>query len=149
MFIALLFASFFWKVPVLFVATNEQVYWSLEREFSIRWIHSVEKEEWTEFYEIKNGELLLTHTSFKTFGAGVPSTPHDGRLTTLEKGFVSMEINRIFPSLQLVVSENVQSTLVLDKKDIPLYKLAKDYETVTISVVNQSVWKLAFKGGNL
>ncbi len=41
--------------------------------FSIIWQHSVEKEEWEEFFQIKNGAIYLTSTRFKTFGAGVPS----------------------------------------------------------------------------
>ena len=147
--IALLFASFFLNFSVVTVEADEQMYWTWQNTFELAWIHSVEKEEWVEFYEIKNDELLLTHTSFKTFGAGVPSTPNDGKNTVLENGYVTMEINRIFDSLQLVVSENVQSKLVLEGKEILLYKLTENYEAVTISVINLSIWDMVFKGVKL
>lgn len=147
--IALLFASFFFKFSAVTVEADNQTYWTWQDTFGLAWIHSVEKEEWVEFYELKNDQLLLTHTSFKTFGAGVPSTPNDGENTVLENGYVTMDINRMFQSLQLVVSENVQSTLVLEEKEIPLYKLTKNYEVVTISVTKLSLWDMVFKGVKL
>ena len=42
-------------------------------DVSLRWQHSVEKEEWEEFFVISNSNILLTQTRFKTFGAGVPN----------------------------------------------------------------------------
>lgn len=147
--IALLFASFFLNFSVVTVEADEQIYWTWQDAFELAWIHSVEKEEWVEFYELKNDQLLLTHTSFKTFGAGVPSTPNDGKNTVLENGYVTMDIDRMFQSLQLVVSENVQSTLLLEEKEIPLYKLTKNYEVVTISVTKLSLWDMVFKGVKL
>lgn len=147
--IALLFASFFFKFSAVTVEADNQMYWTLQDTFGLAWIHSVEKEEWVEFYELKNDQLLLTHTSFKTFGAGVPSTPNDGKNTVLENGYVTMDIDRMFQSLQLVVSENVQSTLLLEEKEVPLYKLTKNYEVVTISVTKLSLWDMVFKGVKL
>lgn len=147
--IALLFASFFIKLPVLAVETEEQFYWTATEEFSISWIHSVEKEEWVEFYETKEKELLLTRTSFKTFGAGVPSTPADAKTTTLEDGFVTMQIDRILPTLQLVVSDNVKSTLLLSNQAIPLYTLTENYSTVSIYATHLSFWERVFKGVKL
>ncbi len=41
--------------------------------FSIRWIHSVEMEEWEEFFVVENRKIFLESTRFKTFGAGVPN----------------------------------------------------------------------------
>ncbi|MCA0988649.1 DUF1850 domain-containing protein [Guptibacillus algicola] len=56
--------------------------------FSVRWEHSVEKEEWEEFFQREGSELILTHTRFKTFGAGVPS--HAGKETFIKEGWVYM-----------------------------------------------------------
>ena len=147
--IALLFASFFLNFSVVTVEADEQMYWTWQDAFELAWIQKKKKEEWVEFYEIKNDQLLLTHTSFKTFGAGVPSTPNDGKNTVLENGYVTMDIDRMFQSLQLVVSENVQSTLLLEEKEVPLYKLTKNYEVVTISVTKLSLWDMVFKGVKL
>ncbi|WP_377891027.1 DUF1850 domain-containing protein [Alkalihalobacillus sp. R86527] len=56
--------------------------------FSVRWEHSVEKEEWEEYFQKEGSELILTHTRFKTFGAGVPS--HAGKETFIKDGWVYM-----------------------------------------------------------
>ncbi|WP_270180740.1 DUF1850 domain-containing protein [Alkalihalobacillus sp. CinArs1] len=56
--------------------------------FSVRWDHSVEKEEWEEFFKVEGSELIVTHTRFKTFGAGVPS--HAGKKTYIKDGWVYM-----------------------------------------------------------
>ncbi|WP_205665308.1 DUF1850 domain-containing protein [Pseudalkalibacillus hwajinpoensis] len=62
-------------------------------EVSLRWQHSVEKEEWEEFFVIGNSDIFLKQTRFKTFGAGVPSDA--GKDTFIKDGWVYMTgINR-------------------------------------------------------
>ena len=56
--------------------------------FDLRWTHSVEKEDWEEFFTVKNNEIILTSTRFKTFGAGVPD--HAGNNTFIKDGWVYM-----------------------------------------------------------
>ena len=148
-FLALLFLSWWVTFPLLTFEINEKLYWTTEKNFTLKWIHSVEKEEWIEFYEKKEKTILLTTTAFKTFGAGVPSTPKDGQHVTVKDGYVTMDINRSFPSLELIVSENVKSTLVIKEKEILLYALAGDYEPVTISVQPISLWDMLLKGESL
>lgn len=147
--LALLFLIIFFPLSTLTFAINDTLYWSSEKEFSLQWIHSVEKEAWLENYEVEEETLLLTTTKFKTFGAGVPSTPEEGTKTTRENGFVTMQINRSFHSLELVVSENVKSTLHIEKEEIPLYKWTGDYESITIAVQKMSLWDRYLKGEHL
>lgn len=147
-FLVLLFLSNWITLPLVTFEIKNQLFWTASRQFAIQWIHSVEKEEWVEFYERKEESLCLTQTKFKTFGAGVPSTPADSRQTALEDGYVWLEINRSFPSLQLVVSENVKSTLIINNKEILLYELVDNYEPVTISVQKLSLWDM-LKGETL
>ncbi|MGG4169076.1 DUF1850 domain-containing protein [Rossellomorea vietnamensis] len=59
-----------------------------EKDLSIRWTHSVEKEDWEEFFHIQDETILLTSTRFKTFGAGVPD--HAGDDTYIKDGWVYM-----------------------------------------------------------
>lgn len=59
-----------------------------EKDVSIRWTHSVEKEDWEEFFHIQDQTILLTSTRFKTFGAGVPD--HAGDDTYIKDGWVYM-----------------------------------------------------------
>ena len=94
---------------------------------------------------IKEDALLLTKTKFKTLCRG-SSTPKESKQAALIDGFVELEINRSFPSIQLVVSENVKSTLIIDDKEILLYELAGDYEPVTISIQTISLWDMLLKG---
>lgn len=148
-FLVLLFLLKHITFSVLTFETNEQLLWSREDGFSLQWIHSVEKEEWIENYKKIEQDLLLTTTRFKTFGAGVPSTPNDTSQTKIEDGFVVMDIHRHFPSLELVVSQNVQSTLLVGEKTFSLYEWAGNYETVKISIQSLSLWDMYLKGERL
>lgn len=126
------------RLPVIHFDFGEEQYFLTEDEFTLKWIHSVEKEEWIELYERDGGELILTETYFKTFGAGVPS---DGEIISSEDGFVHMRINRHFPEMNLTVSENAQTTIETNDKIIPLYELTDDYEFVAISVQRIHLWQ--------
>ncbi|WP_019414812.1 DUF1850 domain-containing protein [Paenisporosarcina sp. TG20] len=97
------------------------------KNFEVQWIHSVEKEEWIESYQVKNDKLILTSTAFKTFGAGVPS---DKEVIERDDGFVHMTINREMNDILLVVSDLVETTVFFENKEIPLYELVEDYEEV-------------------
>lgn len=144
--LALFFLSVFIRVPVFAFTTDDQLYWTTDREFDLSWIHSVEKEEWIEHYQHKDGQLWLSDTSFKTFGAGVPSS---GAKTELKDGYVRMAVDLTYPSLRLAVSENVHSTLILSDHTLHLYEFVDDYDTVTIEPQRFSIWDFFFKGEKL
>lgn len=126
------------KLPVVYLDFGDEAYFLTEDEFTLKWIHSVEKEEWLEMYERDGEELLLTETVFKTFGAGVPS---DGEIIPSEDGFVHMRIDQHLPEMNLTVSENVQTTILTKEKTIPLYELTGDYEFVAISIKRIHLWQ--------
>ncbi|NBI30709.1 DUF1850 domain-containing protein [Chengkuizengella marina] len=93
----LLCILFFFPVTVLFIQSDNEISYKFYthnfNEFSIRWIHSVELEEWEEFFEIEGTSIMLNSTRFKTFGAGVPSNA--GTHSYLKDGWVYMiDINR-------------------------------------------------------
>ena len=100
--ICLLLLLFFIRIPILTFHFQDQTIYTKEKSFDLSWIHSVEKEEWIEHYIIENGELLLESTSFKTFGAGVPS---DGENVELKNGYVVMTIEHPYEQLNLTISE--------------------------------------------
>lgn len=126
------------KLPVVYFDFGDEAYFLTEDAFTLKWIHSVEKEEWLEMYERDGEQLLLTETVFKTFGAGVPS---DGEIIPSEDGFVHMRINQHLPEMNLTVSENVQTTILTQEKTIPLYELTGDYEFVAISIKRIHLWQ--------
>ncbi|HWL25915.1 MAG TPA: DUF1850 domain-containing protein [Ureibacillus sp.] len=139
----ILLTIFFIKIPVFSFEFEDQTYYLLDHSFQLKWIHSVEKEEWIETYEKSGDELLLTDTYFKTFGAGVPS---DSEKTELVNGYVKMEINRTFPELFLTVSENVKTTILTNNRNIPIYTYTSDYATVHITKESIYLWELISGG---
>ncbi|GEL78230.1 hypothetical protein TMU01_24650 [Tenuibacillus multivorans] len=134
----LLFFLFF-HFPVIQIQTDQHTYFLNDDSFTLSWTHSVEKEKWYEKYKNQNGELILTETYFKTFGAGVPA---EGKDTEVEDGFVRMEINRQMDELNVVVSENVQTTIETSSKDIPLYQMVEPYSEVNITTRNIHLWNI-------
>lgn len=109
-----------------------------QKKVSIRWTHSVEKEDWEEFFHIKGSTITLTSTRFKTFGAGVPDNA--GEDTYIKDGWVYMtHIHQpIGDSLRFQTGKNTnhrislnERTLVLDSqrsyqlsvRSVPMYEL--------------------------
>ncbi|WP_052504475.1 DUF1850 domain-containing protein [Rossellomorea aquimaris] len=109
-----------------------------QKEVSIRWTHSVEKEDWEEFFLIENTTITLTSTRFKTFGAGVPDVA--GEDTFIKDGWVYMtDIHQpVGDSLRFQTGKNTnhrisfnERTLVLDPqrsyqlsvRSVPMYQL--------------------------
>lgn len=135
--LVLLFFLLF-RLPVIYFDFGDKAYFLAEDEFTLKWIHSVEKEEWLEMYERDGNRLLLTETVFKTFGAGVPS---DGEIISSDDGFVHMRINQHLSEMNLTVSENAQTTILTEDKTIPLYELTEDYEFVAISIQRIHLWQ--------
>ncbi len=134
----MLLFSLFFKIPVIKLDFGHAIYYLEKDEFELRWIHSVEKEEWVEKYIRDSDELILTETYFKTFGAGVPS---DGEIMGLHDGYIHMKIDQRFRELNLTVSENVKTTIISDNAELPLYEIISDYESVIISIEYLHIWE--------
>lgn len=126
-----------WRIPVVQFDFGGERYYLKDTNFTLQWIHSVEKEEWLEFYERDGDNLLLAETKFKTYGAGVPS---DGEIISSKDGYVHMKIGRLFNEMNLTVSQNAQTTINTADKEIPLYEYTEDYETVTITIEFIGLW---------
>lgn len=135
--LCILLLIFFIRIQVIaFQFPIETIYFH-EKSFDLSWIHSVEKEEWIEHYVVEKDVLLLHRTSFKTFGAGVPS---DAEQVELKDGFVVMTINQPYEELNLTISEYVDTTITIGDEQFKLYHFGEPYETVLIKVEELSVW---------
>ena len=134
----ILLGIFFIRLPILVFEFPDKTYFATSKQFDIGWIHSVEKEEWIEHYEINQDDLILVSTKFKTFGAGVPSISEDVELID---GYVQMKIHQPYRELNLTISENVDSTIYIDDKEIKLYDYGETYSTVLISVEKIFIWQ--------
>src|SRR5690625_427016 len=145
-------------IPVIEIIVDEKTYFVRDTSFTLSWIHSVEKEPWYEIYKRKNSHLILTETYFKTFGAGVPSNKEiikknnsfinikvKRKIEKIKNSIIKKKINRKIDKLNIIVSEDVQTTLIIGDKKIELYKLLENYSEVTIQVKNLHLWNI-FRG---
>ncbi|MGB8001149.1 MAG: DUF1850 domain-containing protein [Anaerobacillus sp.] len=99
-------------------------------EFSLRWKHSVEKEDWEEFFVLKDTGILLTDTRFKTFGAGVPSDV--GTDTFIKDGWVYMTgIHRLIgDSLYFRTGKTTEHRITVDGQSVKLKANSSYHVTV-------------------
>ncbi|MEK4427117.1 DUF1850 domain-containing protein [Solibacillus sp. FSL K6-1523] len=135
--IALVLPLFLIRKEIVLVK-YEQGQFLIEDEFTIGWIHSVEKEPWFEIYTVHNNQLLLRETYFKTFGAGTPS---EGTIIETDDGYVHFMLNKPFQEVNMVVSENVKTTLYTKNEEIKLYELADNYSNLSFKVQKIPLWK--------
>ena len=135
--IALVLPLFLIRKEIVLVK-YEQGQFLIENEFTIGWIHSVEKEPWFEIYTVHNNQLFLKETYFKTFGAGTPS---DGTFIKTDDGYVHFILNKPFQEINMVISKNVKTTLYTKNEEIKLYKLAEDYSNISFKVQKIPLWK--------
>lgn len=136
-FVVLLFLLLF-RQPVIEVSGETDTYFIKEDEFTLGWIHSIEKEEWYETYKRDKKNIVLTESRFKTFGAG---TPYEAKNTITEDGFIIMQVDITHPELNVTISEKVQTTLCLHNRHIQLYQYFDQYENVIFKVRYLPLWK--------
>ncbi|RSD27189.1 DUF1850 domain-containing protein [Mesobacillus subterraneus] len=127
------------KIPVIEVSYNDSRFFLKGDQFEIGWIHSVEKEPWYETYALKNDQLYLVETRFKTFGAGTPSS---GKVLPSTDGFVHMELDQRMDEINFIVSKNVQTTLYTGNNIIPLYEIAPDHAAFVIKNKEIPLWQI-------
>lgn len=100
--------SLYYPVRALTVSNGDQLSYAFllkDKTFSVKWIHSVEKEEWIEFFKVSKQTIYLDSTKFKTFGAGVPS--YSEKPTRLKDGWVYMDVDRKIGSELIVRSTSI------------------------------------------
>lgn len=129
--ITLLLLISFIKVTVIVGIVNDKSYIVSKNSFQIQWIHSVERERWDEFYNRRGNKLVLTKTILNTFGAGTPS---EGKIIESDDHRVHMEVDRTMENIHLIISENVETTIVIDDKVIPLYEHFDHFSEMKIFV---------------
>ena len=108
--------------------------------FSLQWIHSVDKTPWREDYERHDQGFILTHSIFKTFGAGVP---HDGIVIQSNDGMIHYQMNLEIPEINWVIDQEVFSTIILpDNRYWEVYKNAPRYSEINIRNHPLYFWQL-------
>ncbi len=102
-----------------------------ERDFTLKWRHSVEKQFWQEYYQMQDDQLHLTKTFMQTFGAGTPST---GQVIPAPEGYVGLSSNVLLPKIHWVVSSNMQGQIIGRQDIFSVYEHVPDYSEVQIAV---------------
>lgn len=123
--------SILWPVTNVVLTLPTQSCLLPDTDFALQWQHSVEKENWREAYQRHDQQLLLTHSQFKTYGAGTPSS---GELHTDNNELIDYRVDRLLNELSWVVSDNVQSTLWIDGNPWPVHALVDDYTELDFRV---------------
>lgn len=108
---------------VLMHGKTGEIAWSKEisdgEEFSIRYIHSVDKLPVYEFYANKHGQLILTGIKVIDFGAGLDYTG-EGDLRMEGKWTYIDNLNREIDTLPLRVGSIADHTLIYRNKEFHL-----------------------------
>ncbi len=104
-------------------------------EFSIRFIHSVNKSPLTDVYEIRNHRIYVVRTIYYGFGAGVQTQIEEGQtLTYGEDGSMIVSgFDREIPNLSYIVGTVSDHTLILGGEEISLRGLCGKNAMVAFS----------------
>ena len=91
-----------------------------EDEFTVQWVHSVEKTLWQETLTVnKEGEIVLTETRFRSFGAGVPNEKNGS--VYFDDGFLVMtDLEEVKDDYQWIHSHHTEFTIL--KNDEPFLR---------------------------
>lgn len=110
---SLLFCVFCWvgmarATACIAFTTNTQELFSLPIEigniWALRWEHSVTGITVTDYFRIKDGQMLLSHSHMPRFDAGLGHIPERGRLTSDNKGeYWVWDIDQLLPYLAIRV----------------------------------------------
>lgn len=101
-------------------------------EFSIGFIHSVNKSPLTDVYEIKNHKIYVTKTIYYGFGAGVQTEIEDGQTLTFgDHGeMIVSGFNQEMSHLSYIVGTVSDHTLTISGQEISLRDLCGRNATV-------------------
>src|SRR5690625_1592825 len=94
-------------------------------KFTVQWVHSIEKTHWQETLTVnEDGEIVLTETRFRSFGAGVPNEKNGS--VYFEGGFLVMtDLKEVKDDYQWIHSHDAAFTILkngepfLRTNDIP------------------------------
>lgn len=104
-------------------------------QFSITFIHSVNKSPVTDVYEIRNGKIFVVRTIYYSFGAGVQTEIEENQ--TLEYGddgsMIVSGFNRQIDNLSYIVGTVSDHILEINGKSVKLRELCGRNTTVRFS----------------
>lgn len=106
-----------------------------ESEIRIEYIHSVEKTPVIQHYEIEGTTLVLSHSEFHSYGAGLPST---AEVEHTDDGAFLRQIDEPRERIILRPGETAGHVLVVDYEEFDLVSLAEG-GSVEIEITERTV----------
>ena len=94
-------------------------------EFSVTFIHSVNKYPLTDVYQIRDHKIYVVRTIYNNFGAGVQTELEDGQTLTYDENgeMVISGFDKEMPYLSYIVGTVSDHTLTIHGKEISLREL--------------------------
>ncbi|TDO85273.1 uncharacterized protein DUF1850 [Halanaerobium saccharolyticum] len=93
--------------------------------FVIKYQHSVARTPVLEFFEIKDGKILLTGTEYQSYGAGLPTSAEQGDYIVENDRFYIKNIDQFLPEIMLRVSDYAEHEFIFNQESFKLYKNLK------------------------
>lgn len=125
----LLFSADYLRAPQLVIEAGEDVLYEApvftRKDFSIRFIHSVQKTPVRENLYAKvgnNAGLWLDSTEYESFGVGLPFLLEEGAFYQQGTHYIIDHMGRKFERLALRTGVGTKLTLYVDEKEILLYE---------------------------
>ena len=114
-----------------------------EEEFSVSYIHSANRSPVTEFYQVRNGSIVLTALEFATFGAGMPTELEPGQvLVNLPDGKMRIEgFDREIEALLYIIGYTTEHTLHVGQQNVPLTTLDVPGQLIQFNIVRLNFWQ--------
>lgn len=115
--------------------------------FSVSYLHSVNKSPVEEFYQIQDGQIVLTALHYDTFGVGMPTEPEQGQtmVQTPGEGIAITGYDRPLPDLCYVIGYIANHTLHLADQQIPLDSLDQPGQPLRFQVIRykplEALWR--------
>jgi hypothetical protein len=82
------------------------------REFDYQYLHSVQKTPVQEhFIALPNNQLLLTSTTYESFGVGLPFLPEEGKLHHVNGKYLLSDLKRKFDIINIGFMDLAQQEL--------------------------------------
>jgi hypothetical protein len=110
-------------------------------EFTLSFIHSVNKRPVYDTIRVKGNNLLIIKSRFDSFGAGMPEGSHVG-----EDGWLEWNVNHLVPEVSFFVGWIANHSLHLKGQEIPLVRLAEAGTLLSLRIKKASRYEL-WKGG--
>lgn len=107
-------------------------------EFSVGFIHSVNKSPLIDVYRIHDGKIYVDRTIYYSFGAGVQTElENDEKLVIDDGAMIVSGFNREIPNLSYFVGTVSDHTLCIDNKSVSLRDLCGRNANIKFSCENK------------